>query len=482
MTSKEIATSTLWQIGSQITMAALSIVSVKLIAIGLSKELAGTYNSAYGFLQLFGILADFGLYAVAVRELSKSRQRREVLGSLIAVRFLITVVSLGIALAIAWSVPAWQNTPLPFAITIAVIVPFFTLLAGILRSVFQVNFKMHYIFIAEVLQRIVSTSALLIWVAGGIQASTDPTDMFWFLTAGGMGAALLFVLSCYFSYKLMPLHISFNVSRMWSIFKKAAPYGIAFFCMALYRQLDTTLIALLHPNFEVENAYYGFVLRMVEMGYVIPTFLLNSTLPVLSERYESNQPVGQLLGKTLLILLTIGSVSCLFSLIWATPLVQLLTTKSYLATPTQAGSDTALQLMSIPIFLNGIIVYGFYVLLTTNHWQKLIKTLLLGAFVSISLNVYLIPIYGFVGAGVTSIIVHCIIAFGLFRSSNAVLRPIIPKRWLKQWGIFSVLLAVFLLATMSFLTNELFTVGWLVVATMVLGVLLHTSGIIRSLK
>lgn len=482
MSSREIATSTLWQIGSQITMAALSIVSVKLIAIGLSKELAGTYNSAYGFLQLFGILADFGLYAVAVRELSKTRRRTEVLGSLIAVRLLITTASLTLALAIAWSVPAWQNTPLPFAITVAVAVPFFTLLAGILRTVFQVNFKMHYVFIAEVLQRIVSTTALLVWVLGGIQESTNPTDMFWFLSAGGMGAALLFTLSCYFSYRLMPLSISFNVARMWSIFKKAAPYGIAFFCMALYRQLDTTLIALLHPNFEVENAYYGFVLRMVEMGYVIPTFLLNSTLPVLSERYESGQPVGQLLGKTMLILLTIGSVSFLFSLLWATPLVQLLTTESYLATPTQAGSDTALKLMSVPIFLNGLIVYGFYVLLTTNHWQKLIQTLLVGAFISIGLNIYLIPLYGFVGVGITSIIVHCIIAFGLLRSSNSVLAPLVPKRWLKQWGMFSVLLAIFLVTTMSFLTNELFTVIWLLIATVVLAVLLHTSGIIRSLR
>ncbi len=62
--------------GSQIVMAALSILTTKFVAIGLSQELAGHYNTAYGYLQLFGILADFGLYAVAVREVSQAAPTR----------------------------------------------------------------------------------------------------------------------------------------------------------------------------------------------------------------------------------------------------------------------------------------------------------------------------------------------------------------------------------------------------------------------
>ena len=61
-------------------MAALSILTVKFVAIGLTKELAGSYNSAYGYLQLFGILADFGLYAVSVREVSKTKDPSKILG------------------------------------------------------------------------------------------------------------------------------------------------------------------------------------------------------------------------------------------------------------------------------------------------------------------------------------------------------------------------------------------------------------------
>jgi len=74
MSTKQIASSTLWQVASQVTMAALSVITVKLVATGLTKELAGEYNTAYGFLQIFGILADYGLYAVAVPEVSKAKK------------------------------------------------------------------------------------------------------------------------------------------------------------------------------------------------------------------------------------------------------------------------------------------------------------------------------------------------------------------------------------------------------------------------
>src|SRR3989338_8721052 len=92
MSNRAIATSTLWQIASQCAMAALSILTVKFIAVGLTKELAGYYNSSYGYLQLFGILADFGLYAIAVREVAAAKNRSEVLGGLIILRTLILIL------------------------------------------------------------------------------------------------------------------------------------------------------------------------------------------------------------------------------------------------------------------------------------------------------------------------------------------------------------------------------------------------------
>ena len=97
MSTRKIATSTLWQFGSQVTMAALSVVTVKLVAVGLSIELAGQYNTAYGYLQIFGILADFGLYAVSVREVARAEDKAKVIGNLFTLRAIILALSLGSA-------------------------------------------------------------------------------------------------------------------------------------------------------------------------------------------------------------------------------------------------------------------------------------------------------------------------------------------------------------------------------------------------
>lgn len=199
MSKKLIVTSTLWQMGSQIVMAALSILTVKFVAIGLTKELAGNYNSAYGYLQLFGILADFGLYAVAVREMSKAddTEKENVLGALLVLRTVILFLSMGTAVLFVWLMPQWKGTPLPMSVLIASFVPFFTLLTGIVRTVFQINYKMHFVFMAEVLQRIITTGLIGTFIILGVRQSANLFHLHMMLFFGGVGACFLFLVSLF---------------------------------------------------------------------------------------------------------------------------------------------------------------------------------------------------------------------------------------------------------------------------------------------
>ncbi len=472
MSVRLIAGSTAWQLASQLVMAALSILTVKFVAIGLSKELAGNYNSAYGYLQLFGILADFGLYAFAVRELAASKHREETLGTLAVIRIITVVLSFGLALILAWSIPGWRSSPLSVGITIAATVPVFTLLAGILRTVFQVTYKMHFVFIAEVGQRILTAGCIGAFIFYGIRSSTDTSIYNSFLAIGGIGAAFLLLASLVASHRLIPLHLHFDRVFFQKVLRSAFPYGIAFLCIAIYRQLDVTLIALLRPDYEIQNAYYGFVLRMTEMGYLIPTFLLNSTLPLLSERAS---PDG-ILKKVFLIILTLGSISALFSLFWARPLIELMTTSSYLATADHAGSDTALALLSIPLFLNGIILMSFYSMLSRHHWKSLVISMLIGATVSIVLNILLIPRFGFIGATYTSITVHILLALLLWPQSQKILPVRMPMEWVLRWLSFTVLFAAILFLFKPFLTSMGMTIIGLGLMSIMMLMLLNGCG------
>lgn len=461
-------------------MAALSILTVKFVAIGLTKELAGNYNSAYGYLQLFGILADFGLYAVAVREVSKAKDKAAILGALIVLRTMILIVSLGAALLLVWLLPQWKGTPLPMSVLIASLVPFFTLLAGIIRTVFQVNYKMHYVFIAEVVQRIITTGLIGTFIVLGVRQSTDLHYLHLMLLFGGIGAFILFALSFVYADKMIRVRPSFDIAFMKSLLKKAAPFGIAYLCLAFYRQFDVTMIALLRDDFELQNAYYGFVVRMADMGFLLPTFLLNSTLPVLSELDAKGKDTSLLLGKTLMVIVLIGITAFLFAALWSRPLIALLTTQQYLSTASQPGSDTALKLISIPFLLNGIVLYSFYVLLNRHIWKNLVLSLFGAAVLSLGLNYLLIPVHGFVGAAYTSIVVHIALALALFPQALREMPMAMTRSMWRTIVLYGAGLGLGLMLFAPVLTNELTTlIGLSAMAILMLalgwGLKLHKS-------
>jgi O-antigen/teichoic acid export membrane protein len=466
---------------SQITMAALSILTVKFVAIGLTKELAGNYNSAYGFLQLFGILADFGLYAVSVREVSKAVDKSKVLGALIVLRTMILVVSLSAALLFVWVMPQWRGTPLPVSVLIASLVPFFTLLAGIIRTIFQVNYKLHFVFLAEVTQRIITTALIGSFIVLGVRQSADLQHLHMMLFFGGVGAFVLFVISLFYGNRLMKVRPSFDIAIIKDLAKKAAPFGIAYLCLAFYRQFDITMIALLRPDFELQNAYYGFVVRMADMGFILPTFLLNSTLPILSERDNNGEDTKALLGKTFTVVMFIGVTAFLFAALWSRPLIQLLTSEQYLSTATHAGSDTALRLVSIPLLLNGVILYAFYVLLNRHVWKRLTLTLFGAALLSLSLNYMVIPNLGFVGAAYTSIVVHVMLAIVLLPQALKEMPMQLDRTLVKQWGIYALGLGLGLGLFRPILVNELSTVIGLIAMTVLMGTLAWTLKLHKSL-
>lgn len=434
-------------------MAVLSVLATKFVTLALEKELAGYYNSAYGYLQIFGILADFGLYAVAVREVNRATDRMRTLGAFFVVRFCILTISLGLAIGIVLSVPHWRESPFALSVIIASLVPFFTLLAGMLRTVFQVEYRLHFVFIAEVVQRIITTALIGAFVLLGYRNSSEVWVEQAFLWIGGGGAFVLLVLSAVYASRLVKLRLCFDKALIRHIVVLAMPFGVAYICMTLYRQLDVVFIAFLRPDFAIQNAYYGIVGRVEDMAFLIPTFLLNSVLPMLVMRRDKGQDVRDLLGKTLLILLLTGSVFTLASCIWAKPLTLLLSRPDYLSTAAYAGADRAFELTGPVMFLNGIVLYCFYAMLATHSWRRLTASLATGAVLSVILNLLLIPKWGFQGAAVAMVVVHIQLSLLLLPQVQRALPARLTRDEILRWLAFSALLAAFLWLLRPYLTT-----------------------------
>jgi O-antigen/teichoic acid export membrane protein len=235
---------------------------------------------------------------------------------------------------------------------------------------------------------------------------------------------------------------------------------------------------LLRPDYQIQNAYYGFVQRIMDMAYLLPTFLLNSTLPLLAERDARGEDTRSMTGKTFLLILLIGSVTALFAGIWARPLMALLTREAYLSTVTHAGADTALRLLSVPMLCGNLILFSFYTLLTRHRWKPLVSTLGVGVVVAIICNFFLITKLGFVGAAYTSNIVHILLSVLLLPQAFRAMPARTTARQFVMFVLFVLLLAPFLWFTLPLLTSTLRTVLFLAVA----GVWMTVLGWVLGMK
>jgi O-antigen/teichoic acid export membrane protein len=192
--------------------------------------------------------------------------------------------------------------------------------------------------------------------------------------------------------------------------------------------------------------------------------------------------VDSLLGKTLLAVLILGSVAATFSFFWSRPIMLLLTTAEYVTPLSSPGADTALKLLSAPQFLNGIVLFSFYVLLTRHAWKTLVLHMGIAAALSISLNLWLVPAYGFVGAISTLTIVHLFLAVTLFSAAQRALRTSFPWKTGLLWGGFFLCIAVGASVSAPYITTTVSTLIGLTVACIMLVVLAYLFRFHRLLR
>jgi O-antigen/teichoic acid export membrane protein len=128
------------------------------------------------------------------------------------------------------------------------------------------------------------------------------------------------------------------------------------------------------------------------------------------------------------------------------------------------------------MFLNGIVLFSFYTLLTKHEWKPLVCRMIIAVLLSFSLNLWLIPRFGFVGATATSTVVHLFLALTLLPLAMRVLPLHFPALYVWRWCLFTVLIGALLFFSAPLLTDVLATVVGLFAAMIVLPFLAFLFG------
>jgi O-antigen/teichoic acid export membrane protein len=420
--ARKILSNTAAQVVGKGFSAILSLVGVKIITYYLGPSSYGDYGYVYEFFALFAIIADFGLFTIAVREMSNDEKNiPKILGNVLTMRVIIGLIVFTGIISLGFLIPSHQGSQIPYAIMIAAAASLIGLTNGIITSVLQQQYKMQYDAIIKVVGKLVQIGYMLltafVFFSGDIH--TGFYHLFW---AGVISSSVMLVLSITVVRKYTPIRFRFDKDVMKDLLKKAAPYGLALFLSNLYFRIDGVLIYNIKGA--KEEGLYTVAVRMREALALLPLFFMNSVLPTLTkyiqEKRESYKKVLQYAFDFQFML----SVPFLVGgLLLAMPLILLVSTPDYVSNVATGfvGSDAALQIILFSFVLGSLNIIFNFTLIAIGKQAQLLWINGTCAIFNLIANLIVIPEYGFRGAAIATVACEALVLILVYTTAKRYL-------------------------------------------------------------
>ncbi len=400
LTSK-IAYNTIISTMGRVIGVALSLVSIGFIARYLGQEGFGSYALVLAFLSIFNILADFGLYSLMIREISRPGvDEKKIVSNIFTLRIIVLLVFLSLAFIAVWFFPYAKQVKIGVAIGAASFL--FLSASQVLMGIFQKYLRTDKAALAEVLGRVVQL---------GLVVSFIHLDFGFFsiLVALIISAVLIFILNFFFARRYVPLTLAFDFSYWKKLLKAALPIAASIVLILIYFKIDSIFLSLGFINRSSVNpisdvGIYSIAYKVLEGLIFFPAMFVGLIMPLLS-KYAFSKP-GQfkkIFQKTLDMLIIFIVPLIIGLLILSLPLVVLIGGKEF------SASALVLQILSIAI---GLIFLGnlFGCSIIALNKQKTGAWIYFGGMVfNVIANLIFIPRYSYLGAAATTVFTELLV-------------------------------------------------------------------------
>ena len=391
-TTTKVAANTIYQVIGKVISMSITMLAVIIITRTYGREDYGAFSLMQSWPALFFVIVDFGINAVAARELSRDWSKaNKYLGNILVIRFLFSlliVVFLSIVLSFF---------PYSLELKNGIRLGLFILVTQSLYSTtnifFQVRLKYDLSTIAYICGYIVIF--LLIIILSGLKI-----DIMWVNFSYVIGGVITFILSLLFLKKLGVVPIfSFDKNLFKYLITSSLPIGIMFIFSQMSFKEDALMLSILKlpSSYELSNtesvAIYSLAYKVFEVLLVLPTFFMNSVYPVLVLDMEKGESIlKKTFSKVIRFSLFSGVLVGLLGIIFAPLAIRILGGEGF------NQSIDVLKILSGGIFI-------FYLtspiswLIMTLGYQKYLPWIYFVSFsFNMILNLIFIPKYSFYGA------------------------------------------------------------------------------------
>ena len=400
---------TSWLFGEKILRMIVGLFVGIWVARYLGPEQFGLFSYAQSFVGLFTAIATLGLDSIVVRELVNDESRRD---ELMGTAFWLKVAgafAVLIVLAIAVNFTSNDNftNTLVFIIASATIFQSF----NVVDMYFQSKVMGKYIVYTNIISLLLSSIVKIIFIL-----NDAPLIAFaWVILFDSFVLALGYIYFYIKNRSIIAIDTQgclresgpsifswkFNKSTAISLFKDSWLMMIAGAAILLYMKIDQVMIK------EMMNAesvgQYAAAVRISETWYFIPMVIASSLFPsIINAKKQSKELYNARLQKLYDLMVWMAIAIALPMTFLSEWVINILYGSQY----NQAGSVLMIHIWAgIFVFLSVANDKWFYI---ENKAKLLTFKVLIGAISNIILNIFLIPLYGIIGAAIATIISYSI--------------------------------------------------------------------------
>lgn len=396
-TIRLLATNTLAQMVGKVATVGSTILIGRMISSpnGIGKTGFDDYAIIVAYVAYFYIITDFGFNAIAAKDITEDQDKStDYISNLLGLRLVLAVGLIMVGLAFLSFIPAYSST-VKFGII---------LMLGTIVS--QAIFTNGNILFQARLRYIQSTLAVVLGAAVSLAAAfivfTMGGNIFGYLIAIATGSVVMAAISLAQVRAIIPVTLKFDWKLWRYVFTAALPLGITILFNLLYIRSGFFILSIHDPS---HYGIYTMAYRIFDAVLVLPVFIVNALYPIYVQRLQQSRSEFKKLVKRSLLGMFAASL-VIVVLVWIfAPIAIWLST----ANPLFNESVQVLRWLSllVPLFFISNIL--LWTLITLGKRKLLILFYGIGAVVSIGLNIWLIPQYGYIAAIVITGLVEFII-------------------------------------------------------------------------
>lgn len=345
--TQKIAKNTAWQMGGKILGLALSLVAAAITMRYLSTQGLGQYSTILAFLQIFGIVMDFGLYIVLIKKISTlNAETDKLVNNIFTLRVISGVIFLGLAPVIVLFFPYAPIVKIGVLLTTLFYLGIS--LNQLLSAIFQKFLATYWIALGEFFGKLALLLSTILFIYLQL-------NLLWIMLALVIGSLVNFGINFFASQKYFKLRLMFDFKIWKEILHEAWPIAISITFSLIYFKGDMVIMSLFRS--EAEVGLYGAPYKILEVLVSFPAMFVGLVLPLLTAAWQEKRLVdfrkslqkafdflmiftlpmligGSVLAKPIILLVCgadfLASVPLMQILIWATAEIFLGTLFTYL--------------------------------------------------------------------------------------------------------------------------------------------------------